>query len=1209
MIASINVVLSATVAPLSRGLRQASAEIHRFNRDASNAMLALPAKQLHEAEAAARGIRNAMLLVSAGFVASSAAAIDFERVMRNVNSIARESERSFDVMGRNVIAMTRELPQSATELGEGLYEIVSSGFRGAEALDILHASGRAASAGLANVELTTRAIVGVMNAYGEEVGNAAYVSDVLFKTVDVGIVRFEELTRHMASFIGITSQAGIPIEDVGAAFATITRAGIPAAQAATALGRAVLDFVRPSEDLVAFTRQLGYEAPIAMLQSEGLAETFRILQRETGGSAVAMARLFRDMRGLRAALALTSQEGDLMNRTFDEFGTKAEIAGATLRALHEQEKSTAYQLEILKNAAVEAAIVFGETMLPVIRGTAGGLTDFTQLIARTPGPMRALILTVAGATTAVTLFATTVILIAPRVAAARIAIDTLATSMPRLAAATNMATGALGRLASAMGAIGILATTAALLEGIGDKVDKLAGNAPKLDEFGLALAKAGSDAKLTADEFDRLAELGKFGDVTKNNVSTFMNLFGAQDEADEMRNKLEALDATLMKLAQGGSAQQAADYLKLVAQYMTEAQGFTYEPEDAEAFLDFLPRYASTVTNLKSEVITAGHAVDSFGVDLTESGDAAERAQEDLKAYEERMRNLGKAIGTFIGATAAIESVRKRQRAAREEAERGVDPVLERQAAELDLENAIISGERAVIDLADAQRELNELRNPANTMRMVEAELALRRAQLAVPRAQYDLINAQDKLNRLRASGANPHYIAEAELELQEAELRVDEATHNVTTSTDDLAIARREGEAYARLIREAELRVREAQLQVAQSTQDITRAERELMTARAEADAAARGRSLSDELDVVHLRDYVAELETQTGELAVWEQNLIKLAGRQVPMEVLEQLYNLGAEGATIVAELAAANDRDLQKWVTVMADNARFGGEEFRRELMVKMALAQAQARLGAAATVRDIMTEMNKIVPGLGAMEEEVKRAAQNLGYSIGVGVADGISKGAFERLASNPLAGILLGGQGGQSTAISYEEWLRQMFGLGPAPAQNNLGAPIPVTGPPPPIGPVAPPTTSIPTDPLTGLPTYIAPPPPKPYDPGRPAIRYALGGITRTPTVLYGERQTGGEAFIPLGAHNRSRSVGIWNEVGRILGMADGGVLPPGLSASGARRGGVTVVQVPVPERIVSQTVIGAVKVLQDMDEVERWGRRKARTDRLGRSYG
>ncbi len=74
--------------------------------------------------------------------------------------------------------------------------------------------------------------------------------------------------------------------------------------------------------------------------------------------------------------------------------------------------------------------------------------------------------------------------------------------------------------------------------------------------------------------------------------------------------------------------------------------------------------------------------------------------------------------------------------------------------------------------------------------------------------------------------------------------------------------------------------------------------------------------------------------------------------------------------------------------------------------------------------------------------------------------------------------------------------------------------------------------------------------------------------YANGGLSPKPTsahiapagkyVMYAEKETGGEAFIPLSAAKRSRSVAIWQETGRRLGVdqyANGGIRGGGATRS------------------------------------------------------
>lgn len=68
-------------------------------------------------------------------------------------------------------------------------------------------------------------------------------------------------------------------------------------------------------------------------------------------------------------------------------------------------------------------------------------------------------------------------------------------------------------------------------------------------------------------------------------------------------------------------------------------------------------------------------------------------------------------------------------------------------------------------------------------------------------------------------------------------------------------------------------------------------------------------------------------------------------------------------------------------------------------------------------------------------------------------------------------------------------------------------------------------------------------------------PGRAAIFRAA-----TPGRFFAEPETGGEAYIPLALSKRKRSVAIWMETGRLLGMLnEGGVM---LSARSFQNGGI-----------------------------------------------
>src|SRR5215468_9238270 len=68
--------------------------------------------------------------IAVGFVGSLAlatkAAVDFDRSMRNVNSIAKLSEAQFQALEKRVLALAGPTGQSPKVLADGVYDIVSS---------------------------------------------------------------------------------------------------------------------------------------------------------------------------------------------------------------------------------------------------------------------------------------------------------------------------------------------------------------------------------------------------------------------------------------------------------------------------------------------------------------------------------------------------------------------------------------------------------------------------------------------------------------------------------------------------------------------------------------------------------------------------------------------------------------------------------------------------------------------------------------------------------------------------------------------------------------------------------------------------------------------------------------------------------------------------------------------------------------------------
>lgn len=300
----------------------------------------------------------------AGLVAAVGAASKFEAAMRNVNSLSGLSEQQFKAQGKAVIDLSKTLPQSATTLAEGLYDIASSGFQGADGLTVLKASAQAASAGISDTATAARAITGVLNAYGMGAEQAGAVSDTLFSTVNLGVVSFGELAGSIGDVLGMASAAQVPIDQVGSAIAAMTLAGVGGAEATTSLTRLIEKLITPSDALAALYKKLGYESGSSALQQKGLRGVIEDVRKATGGQIDSLLALFPEIRAARGAFALMSAEGKNYAKTAEGIEDANNRTGATAKVLAEQSKSFAFQMQLTKNQVMAWGIALGQQVTP-----------------------------------------------------------------------------------------------------------------------------------------------------------------------------------------------------------------------------------------------------------------------------------------------------------------------------------------------------------------------------------------------------------------------------------------------------------------------------------------------------------------------------------------------------------------------------------------------------------------------------------------------------------------------------------------------------------------------------------------------------------------------------------------------------------------------------------------------------------------------------
>ncbi len=276
--------------------------------------------------------------------------------------------------------------QGPQELAEALFFVTSAGFRGAAAMDVLEISAKAATAGLGSVKSVADAITSAVSAYGAANLTAAEAGDILVATVREGKVEASALAGTLGRVIPIAAELGVSFDDVGAALATMTRVGLSAEEATTALRGIFNAILKPGslarKTLEDFNLSAG-DLRERLSGGESLLDILLDLKDRFEGNEDALARVFPRVRGLVGVLSLVGENAKTAEAIFGRmddtlgdlgaaFDAVAETDGAKLIAA-QQEINIAMQrlgqelLPEIAQAVTELIPIFEQDLVPAIK--------------------------------------------------------------------------------------------------------------------------------------------------------------------------------------------------------------------------------------------------------------------------------------------------------------------------------------------------------------------------------------------------------------------------------------------------------------------------------------------------------------------------------------------------------------------------------------------------------------------------------------------------------------------------------------------------------------------------------------------------------------------------------------------------------------------------------------------------------------------------
>lgn len=385
----------------------------------------------------------------AGLGVMAGQAIQFEQSMANVNSIAGLTEQQLGTLSDTVISLAADMGKAPTELAAALYEVNSSGFEAADAMTILEAASVAAGAGMTSVDTAARATTAVLNAYGMGAEEAGNVTDVLFKTVENGVITFEELANNMGTVLPVASQLNVSLDELGAAYSALTLQGIRATQAETMIAAVMRSALNPTEAMTEAVERYGYASAEAMIQAEGLSGFLEFLEDTTGGSSEAMMDLMGTTEGMTGALALLANGVEGFNAGVLDMQSAMQDGKTTLEVFETQTDTTAFALQKLHAQITAGMIGMGDALTPAIRGMADGLSWLGDEFNGLSAPAQNAIAVFGAVASTASLLGGSLLVVIPKIVEFRNALALLRAS----GSIFGLLAGSLGPLALGIGAV------------------------------------------------------------------------------------------------------------------------------------------------------------------------------------------------------------------------------------------------------------------------------------------------------------------------------------------------------------------------------------------------------------------------------------------------------------------------------------------------------------------------------------------------------------------------------------------------------------------------------------------------------------------------------------------------------------------------------------------------------------------------------------
>lgn len=364
---ALQAILSLNSDGFRSGLQSAGSEAEGQSQSVSGALSAMGAVAM---EALQRIVDFMGGVVSAGS--------QFETSFAQLRTIADTSAVGVDELSEGVRALSSELGVSASEIAVTAYSAISAGADTAEALDEVRTAGRLATAGFTDTNSALSVLRTAMNAYGDSAGTAEEISDQLIQTQNLGVTTVAELASNMGRAIATGSAYGVNLQNLEAAYISLTKQGINTAMGTTYLSGLITELGSSGSTVSdILVNETGQSFGQLMESGYSLGDVLGILMESVDGDSEAFANLFGNARAAMAGNAIINNGLQTFN---DNLVTLGNSAGTTEEAYSIMADTFQHRSDVLNTTFENLKISIFEKFEPLLTRILDAVQSFLDRV-------------------------------------------------------------------------------------------------------------------------------------------------------------------------------------------------------------------------------------------------------------------------------------------------------------------------------------------------------------------------------------------------------------------------------------------------------------------------------------------------------------------------------------------------------------------------------------------------------------------------------------------------------------------------------------------------------------------------------------------------------------------------------------------------------------------------------------------------------------